>query len=53
MGAWLQRLRCNWDALLAFGLFWTAIAIHLGPGYYFLFLYVLGCGYLIRVALKR
>jgi hypothetical protein len=46
-------LRRNWDALLAFGLVWTTIAIYLGPGYYFLFLYLLGCGYIIKLALKR
>lgn len=51
--AWLGKLRGNWDAVLAFSLAWAAVAIRLGPGYYFLFLYLLGCAYIIRMALKR
>ncbi|MEX2245347.1 MAG: hypothetical protein WEC75_01555 [Dehalococcoidia bacterium] len=53
MGGWLRKAREHWNVLLAFALAWTAIAIHLGPGYYFLLLYVLGCVYIVRTALKR
>lgn len=53
MGVWLHRLRGNWDAVLAFTLLWTTIAIYLGPAYYFVLFYLLGCSYIIRIALKR
>ena len=46
-------MRNNWELVLALALWWAAIAMMLGPGYYFLFLYLLGCGLIIRVALKR
>lgn len=53
MAAWVSGLRENWDALLALSLAFLAIALNLGPGYYFLTWYLVGCGYIIRVALKR
>jgi hypothetical protein len=53
MATWLTSLRSNWDAVLAFSLAYLAIAITLGPGYYFLTLYVTGCAYIVRTALKR
>ena len=53
MAAWLTSLRHNWDAVLAFTLAYIAIAVNLGPGYYFLCLYLTGCLYIIRLALKR
>jgi hypothetical protein len=53
MATWLTSLRSNWDALLAFSLAYLAIAMNLGPGYYFLTLYVTGCAYIVRTALKR
>ena len=53
MGEWLRRVAANWDVILAFALVWAAVAVYLGPGYYFFLLYLLGCIYVIRVALKR
>jgi hypothetical protein len=53
MGDWLRSLRRNWDTLLAGSLTLIAIGIYLGPVYYFVVWYVLGCAYIIRVALKR
>lgn len=53
MTATLSRLRSDWDAILAFSLAWIAIAVNLGPAYYFLLLFVVCCAYVIRVALKR
>ncbi|MDP9237328.1 MAG: hypothetical protein M3P30_08025 [Chloroflexota bacterium] len=53
MVTYLHVLRGNWDAALAFTLMWLAIAITLGPGYYFLSLYLTGCAYIIKQALKR
>ena len=32
MAGWLQSLRRNWDAALAFVLVYAAIAVYLGPG---------------------
>lgn len=53
MTDWLRSLRRNWDAVLALVLVSTVVGMYMGPGYYFLGWYVLGCAYLIRVALKR
>lgn len=53
MSNWLHQLGQNWDALLAILLVYVVVAIYLGPGYYFLLLFVSGCGYVIRTALKR
>ena len=53
MSNWLKSIRDNWDAILALGLSWLVIAVYLGPGYYFLILFVLGCLYIIRYAVKR
>lgn len=49
----LAVYRQNWDALLAFALVWVAIAVNLGPGYYFLAFYLSGCAYIIKIALSR
>jgi hypothetical protein len=53
MREWLATARRNWDVILALTLFFLAIAVTLGPGYYFAIWYLLGCGYVVRVALKR
>ena len=53
MTNWLHRARQDWDALLAILLVYAAVAIWLGPGYYFALLYVCLCGWVIRTALKR
>jgi hypothetical protein len=53
MASWFAALRRNWDAVLAFTLFWTVVAIYLGPGYYFAFLYVLVSVSIARTALRR
>jgi hypothetical protein len=53
MSQWITTARSNWDALLAFTLCFIAIAVTLGPGYYFAIWYLLGCGYVVRTALKR
>lgn len=53
MTSWLQTARRNWDAFLAFGLVYFAIALVLGPGWYFLTLYLNGCVYIIHRALWR
>jgi hypothetical protein len=53
MGDWFRNLRDNWDAVLALGLAWLIIALYLGPAYYFIGLFVLGCVYIIRYAVKR
>lgn len=52
MSDWLRSLVRNWDVLLGFSLAFLAVAIYLGPGYYFLLWYIIGCAYLIRAALK-
>lgn len=49
----LAVYRQNWDAFLAFTLVWIAIAVSLGPVYYFLALYFGGCAYIIKIALSR
>lgn len=46
-------IRSNWDAVTAFVLAFTAIAIVLGPGWFFLTWYFAGCAYLIYLCLKR
>jgi hypothetical protein len=53
MASWFAALRRNWDAVLALSLFWAAVAIYLGPGYYFAVLYVLLCLLIARTALRR
>ena len=53
MASWIAVLRRNWDALLAIALFWTAVGIYLGPGYYFAFLYIYFCLLIARTALRR
>lgn len=53
MASWLAGLRRNLDALVAFSLCWIVVAIYLGPGYYFAFLYLLLSLYIARTALKR
>jgi hypothetical protein len=53
MSSLLRSMRRNWDALLAFFLAWTTVAIYLGPGYYFALLYVLTCLAIARTALRR
>lgn len=53
MSRWLGSLRRNWDAAIALALGWAAVAIYLGPGYYFILLYVLLMLLIIRVALRR
>lgn len=53
MTAYVQSLRRNWDALLAWSLVYLAVALNLGPGYFFLLWYLAGCAYVIRTALKR
>ncbi len=53
MATWVASVRTNWDAVLAFTLVYVAIAMTLGPGFYFLFWYLCGCAYVIQVALKR
>jgi hypothetical protein len=53
MMSWLSALRRNWDAFLATALFWTVVAIYLGPGYYFAFLYIFFCLLIARTALRR
>lgn len=50
---WVAGIRKNWDSLLAFSLAFLAVALNLGPGYFFLAAYLGGCGYIIRFALKR
>jgi hypothetical protein len=50
---WFSTLRENWHALLAVVLISAAVAIYLGPGYYFALCYVSLCGYVIHTALKR
>ena len=42
----------NWDAILALSLAWIALAIWVGPGYYFLVLWTLGSLYVLKVALE-
>ncbi len=53
MSDWLRTAGQNCDALLAILLVYAVVAIYLGPGWYFLLLYVCLCGYVIRTALKR
>ncbi|HYM14618.1 MAG TPA: hypothetical protein VEZ14_03600 [Dehalococcoidia bacterium] len=53
MATWLAALRRNLDALLAFSLAWIVIAIYLGPGYFFAFLYLLLSLLIARTALRR
>lgn len=53
MASWFAALRRNWDTLLAVALFWATVAIYLGPGYYFAFLYIYLCLLITRTALRR
>jgi len=53
MSQWISTARSNWDALLALTLAFVAIAVTLGPGYYFATWYLVGCAYVTRTALKR
>lgn len=53
MADWLHRARQDWHALFAILLGYAAVAIWLGPGYYFVLLYVCLSGWVIRTALKR
>jgi hypothetical protein len=48
---WLTDARRNWDAILALVLGVTAIGAWLGPGYYFLTLWILLSLYVLKVAL--
>lgn len=52
MKNWLLQARKNWDAFLAFFLCYIAIAIWLGPGYYFLVWWTIGSLYVLKVALE-
>ncbi|MBF6600084.1 MAG: hypothetical protein IVW36_06210 [Dehalococcoidia bacterium] len=51
MKNWLTQARNNWDALLAFLLAYLAVAIWLGPAYYFLIWWVVLTLYVVKVAL--
>jgi hypothetical protein len=53
MTTWLRTAGQNLDVLLAILLVYVAVAICLGPAWYFLLWYVSLCGYVIRTALKR
>ncbi len=53
MKDWLRMAAKNWDAVLAFTLFFLVIAIYGGPGYYFLVWWLLGSLYILHVALRR
>ncbi len=48
-----RLLRRNWDTALAFTLIYTAIAIYLGPAYFFVVWFLNGCAYIIHEALRR
>lgn len=51
MKDWLTQARSNWDALVAFFLAYLAVAVWLGPGYYFLVWWVVLDLYVLKVAL--
>lgn len=53
MTAYLRRAAHDWQALLAFFLVYIAVAIWLGPAWFFLLWYTSLCGYVIHTALKR
>jgi hypothetical protein len=53
MTSWIASLRRNWDTVLAFALFWAAVAIYLGPGWYFALFYIFLCLLIARTALRR
>ena len=48
-----NSLRRNWDVALAVVLAYTAIAICLGPAYFFAAWFLNGCAYIIHTALRR
>jgi hypothetical protein len=50
IGRWL---RSNWDAVAATLAVFAAIAIILGPAWFFLTWYFGGCGYIVYQCLKR
>ncbi len=49
----VRSLRSNLDAALAAMLVSMAIAIYLGPAWFFVSWFLSGCGYIIHFALKR
>ena len=49
----VRSLRGNLDAALAVMLASMAIAINLGPAWFFVAWFLGGCGYIIHTALKR
>jgi len=50
---WLAALRRDWDAVLAIFLVYLAVAIYLGPGYYFALWYLVLVACIVRTALRR
>ncbi len=53
MAQWLRSIGRNWDMFAAVVLAYIAIAIYLGPGYFFAAWFLNGCAYIIHTALRR
>jgi len=53
MADFVRSLRSNLDAAVAVMLVSMAIALHLGPAWFFVAWFLSGCGYIIHTALKR
>lgn len=52
MADFVRTIRQNWDSVLAISLASTAIALNLGPAWVFLGIFLGGCAYIIKIALR-